>query len=525
MLNSEKNLTSQYDEDEFMSIGDDGVPTTESDLVLTSSKPTTNSSIDSVSTSTLGLLLNGRYQTNIGCNDDDDDDIDKDQVDPDTYILLCSEVFPEMSFPPSPSPPLSLSNNVLLSRLKAMESFRTSKAIDGKVAHPSVSDTLQYPVQIPSIRYTNNRNNDSGKQGTSNDGIIGAGSDKNRAIRDKNRAIIRSLCNSGMETIGMASRRLARCATSPPPRLTTKKRELSPVSKTCTDSIIARKGVKDRVVQAVVVDKAMDVDSLPYPFKDNNNGNDNTSTYPSLSGDGDSTNNPSCATDISGNVAENALLHNSQYLAYSWDSLKLGQNVGSVALNNYLNRGGGGSRSNENNGRGCRSKLSPQQTLQIMNSLRPKTVLPPPGSELHDIIKLHYKTMTTTTAWEHTDVEFERESVSKTKIETEANHPSISSTTTDTKFHSSTLPAAIQPPKLQLPLDSIKNLCELLQAQDEDDGAAARRKTHHLTAAACIDTLKSIENTVCEYKLRHETLTREGEELGLLVGGVASKSV
>jgi len=502
MLNSEKNLT------------------TESDLVLTSSKPTTTSGVDDISTSTLGLLLNGRCKTNIGCNDDDDDgDIIKDQVDPDTYSLLCSEAFPETSFPPPRPPPLSLSSDVLLSRLKAMESFRTSNAIDGKGAHTSVSNTLQ----IPSIKYMNNRNSDGGKQGTSNDGIIGVGSEKNRAISDKNRAIIRSLCNSGVETNLMATRRLAQCATSLPSRLTTKKRGLSPVSKTCTDSIIAR--VKERVVQAVVVDKAMDVDSFPYSFKDNDSGNDNTKIYSSLNGDGDTTNNPSCATDSSGDAVENAIRHNSQYLAYSWDSLKLGQNVGSVALNNYLNRGGGGSRPNENNGRGRRSKLSPQQTLQIMNSLRPKTVLPPPGSELHDIIKLHYKTMTTTTAWEHTDVEFERESVSKTKIEKEANHPSISSTTTDKKFYSSTLPAAIQPPKLQLPLDSIKNLCELLQAQDEDDGATARHKTHHLTAAACIDTLKSIENTVCEYKLRHEALIREGEELGLLVGGVASKSV
>ena len=74
--------------------------------------------------------------------------------------------------------------------------------------------------------------------------------------------------------------------------------------------------------------------------------------------------------------AAEIFLSTSANLAYSWDTLGLGQDLGSAALNRYM------ARFNENS-----PQLTAQQTLQIVNSLRLQTIMPPEFSALHRIIQ------------------------------------------------------------------------------------------------------------------------------------------
>ena len=99
----------------------------------------------------------------------------------------------------------------------------------------------------------------------------------------------------------------------------------------------------------------------------------------------------------------------SGHLRYSWDSLKLGTEFGSAALNeffehqlqtskkrklkesninlftNHLNSPFHSKINESTNGDHFIPKLSAQDTLQIIHSLRAKTSLPPKGSALHQI--------------------------------------------------------------------------------------------------------------------------------------------
>lgn len=75
--------------------------------------------------------------------------------------------------------------------------------------------------------------------------------------------------------------------------------------------------------------------------------------------------------------AAETFLSTSANLAYSWDTLGLGQDLGSAALNRYMAR-----CSNDNS-----PQLTALQTLQIVNSLRLQTIMPPESSALHCIIQ------------------------------------------------------------------------------------------------------------------------------------------
>jgi hypothetical protein len=71
-----------------------------------------------------------------------------------------------------------------------------------------------------------------------------------------------------------------------------------------------------------------------------------------------------------------AFLSTSSNLAYNWDALELGHTLGSAALNRFM------ARFNEKS-----PQLTAQQTLQIVNSLQLRTIMPPEFSALHRIIQ------------------------------------------------------------------------------------------------------------------------------------------
>lgn len=72
---------------------------------------------------------------------------------------------------------------------------------------------------------------------------------------------------------------------------------------------------------------------------------------------------------------------------YSWGVLRLGKELGSVALNEYLGRSKSSSTDAGNSRmHRCDAPYSPEQTLQIIETLRPKTCVPPKDSFLHKVV-------------------------------------------------------------------------------------------------------------------------------------------
>ena len=70
---------------------------------------------------------------------------------------------------------------------------------------------------------------------------------------------------------------------------------------------------------------------------------------------------------------EESVITSSTNRAYSWDALRLGDKLGSGNLNDFLERHGG-------------PKLTTRQVLAIVSQMRPKTLIPPPGSPLHQAV-------------------------------------------------------------------------------------------------------------------------------------------
>jgi len=71
----------------------------------------------------------------------------------------------------------------------------------------------------------------------------------------------------------------------------------------------------------------------------------------------------------------------SKNIAYSWEDLKLGTESGSAALNEYINK------KPFDTLKDC-EKVTAHQLMQIFNSLRAKTCLPPVGSSLHKVVQM-----------------------------------------------------------------------------------------------------------------------------------------
>lgn len=229
-----------------------------------------------------------------------------------------------------------------------------------------------------------------------------------------------------------------------------------------------------------------------------------------------------------------ALLNSSQYLAYSWDSLRLGEELGTAALNEYMERlrsrdilgtyGGLGAMS-QLPGMACTpihspspsrdmAKLTAQQTLQIMNTLRAKTSLPPPGSDLHRIVQ---KNRFENRRELYGDDSEDDDTVGKESetVRPKQSHKYGRRSEKGGQRQSVTAEAETATgPKI--PFKTLARLYESMCAQDADDGSSARREAHYLSAKACVEKLRSLENRACELKLRERELMQEGKKVGLL---------
>ena len=170
---------------------------------------------------------------------------------------------------------------------------------------------------------------------------------------------------------------------------------------------------------------------------------------------------------------DSSLLHNYQYLAYNWDDLNLGSSLGSKAYNRYVNYLQGLPTDADSS-----SSLTATQMHQLIGSLNPKFVLPPPDSNLN---RYNLK-----------------------KRDVVKNDCSQDS---DGKLDISMA--------IKAPMDKFARVYQLMREQQADDDLATRRRIHFMTADAVRNEIKSIENEICMLTLREENMRKRARKLGL----------
>lgn len=160
-------------------------------------------------------------------------------------------------------------------------------------------------------------------------------------------------------------------------------------------------------------------------------------------------------------------------VVYCWDALKLGEELGSAALNDFF--------ASANEGRNA-PKLNSRQVLQIVSSMRVKTVVPPPGSKLHKVVHKARLIQEDSAALDH-DIALE-----------------------------STTP--------MVPFEKLEKVYETMCLQDIDDGSANRREVQHMNIESLMEKFRSFENHACDLKMREDEVMATARQLG---GGLIDK--
>jgi hypothetical protein len=193
-------------------------------------------------------------------------------------------------------------------------------------------------------------------------------------------------------------------------------------------------------------------------------------------------------------------LNNAVRLEYDWKELKLGEEVGTAALNRYL-------KSQHSDPRRA-PELTAQQTLQIAMSLRPRTILPPKGSILHRVMQKVRKLAMIRECVATRNVKL----TGPFRINTQAPELDILDTPGLRLQQESEDAAAF----LRAIFRSLSHTYQFLCEQDSDDDELFRREADYLRDAALLEQLRLLENEVCDSKAREDTILRRATELGLV---------
>ena len=206
---------------------------------------------------------------------------------------------------------------------------------------------------------------------------------------------------------------------------------------------------------------------------------------------------------------------NSQYFLANWDSLKLGKETGSVALNDYFNSSvsaAGVSTNNgehtEKNGHGQEEgrkkkkhqvQLTPTEILYSLDILRPQTVIePPPNSMLHAMNNEDYSN-------EDNDIDEDIDEA-EAEVEEEKSNEKIK--------------------KVQLPWQSLigvyKSMCQQ-ESYEYGKTHLQRSQTHYMESTDVIEKLKSLENMAYELEARENRMKRKEYKLGILNAATTSE--
>jgi hypothetical protein len=206
-------------------------------------------------------------------------------------------------------------------------------------------------------------------------------------------------------------------------------------------------------------------------------------------------------------TAEQSMVHHAHYLAYPWDGLQLGTHLGSAALNEYLRE-----QLREevvHTGVVRRGQSVPQftahQCLPMVQSLRARTIVPPPKSELHSIIQkplLGIANRATAIS-----------KASSNQADGE-EYMEVAVDMVDEDDPEKTKMQHFYGPKI--PFRSLAKLYETMCAQDVDDGREARRQAQFTTSEACIDRLRGMEDRISALKLREQRVLETARHVGLM---------
>jgi len=237
---------------------------------------------------------------------------------------------------------------------------------------------------------------------------------------------------------------------------------------------------------------------------------------------------------------------------YTWNSLQLGTTTGTAALNNFLK-----DRRNES----FPLEFTSLQSLQIINSLRPKTYLPPLESGLNEVLFLDPRTSELECDLDvslNDLLTIENDSSNSTEeenriedkmvwrdLEMASHSRSVGTSCIALRGRSDSKEISINQryakdegdshndgdeedddddttvnrtalETISLPTNELLSLYQTMLAQDINDGTEFRREASLIPAWACADRLQSMENDASRLVFWQKTIEREGQELGLL---------
>ena len=129
-------------------------------------------------------------------------------------------------------------------------------------------------------------------------------------------------------------------------------------------------------------------------------------------------------------------------------------------------------------------KLNARQVLQIISSMRVKTVLPPPQSKLHKVVHKARLIQEDYTALDH-------------DISLKSTSPMV-------------------------PYEKLEKVYETMCLQDIDDGSANRREVQYMNIDSLMEKFRSFENHACDLKMREEEVMAMAKQLG---GGLIDKNL
>jgi hypothetical protein len=240
------------------------------------------------------------------------------------------------------------------------------------------------------------------------------------------------------------------------------------------------------------------------------------------------------------------LVQASEYICHSWDSLRLGTVLGSAAYNEFLRRQLFVSVPDLYSSDQEVPQLTAEQLLQVVQSLRPATVLPPPESRLY----WHHhqqkqggeeeEQRSTPVLFDDTIVAARRHGQAGHvgNDEEDDNDWEVQAINDDfaTAYHTAAprskggATGAHEPthdrthqdddvPEMESLVTDLTQLYEALCWQDADDWSSYRRHANlNLSASACINELQSLERDAQALKQKEAQVLETGRELGLYVG-------
>jgi len=228
----------------------------------------------------------------------------------------------------------------------------------------------------------------------------------------------------------------------------------------------------------------------------------------------------------------------------SWDDLPIGKTIGSVALNNYFQYQAEQAYYQMKNAKYIHPnsyktndmmedydenlsvhvpKVSAREALQILNSLRVKTSLPPKNSDLHRIVqKSRFENQKERLTDASSKINLEK--ISSDSDDTDASMKKPSPITNTSKVTTKTNPnnqskKLSNDPKLLCFQKSIEQLYETICSQDTDDGITYRREARHFSASDIVEKFQSLETQATLLQQREQEIWNQGEKARRLLYG------